>query len=205
MIEYRRILVIGAHPDDIELGCFGTLLKAKDLGAEIYVVIMASCEEDGWGWQRVDESRAAFRDLADRITFLNFSHDELVPSQKTVQSLSECLDLVGPDVILTHTRWDTHQDHRAVEQITMAACRRRAVSVLGFHAISSTPDFPVNLVVDISDVFPKKLKAIACHTLQAHQPYMQESWLEKWHYQKLATSVGYNLVELFHIYCAFTR
>ena len=195
--KLSRVLAIGAHPDDIELGSYGTLCRLAET-AEIHTLIMADCKEDGWGGRREDESWKALGGMRPRI--LDFKHDDLIPSQRTVRALGEVVREIRPDLVLTHTRWDTHQDHRAVEEITLAACRRRPITLLGYHAISSTADFQSNLVVDITENFDRKLQAVACHTTQANQAYMQPEWLRQWHYEKMATSVGLKLVELFHVH-----
>jgi LmbE family N-acetylglucosaminyl deacetylase len=201
----KRVLAIGAHPDDIELGCLGTLCLLRKLGAQIHAVTLSGCYEDGWGTRRAEEGIAALEGFVDSVEVLQFTHDQLTPNQRTVKTLSEIVRRTDPCLVLTHSRWDTHQDHRAVEQITLAACRRRPVTLMGYHAISSTPDFPVNVVVDITAVFDRKLEAVRAHTSQADQDYMQESWLRRWHHQKAATATGLGLVELFHLYSSFVR
>ena len=84
--------------------------------------------------------------------------------------------------------------------ITLAACRRRPVTILGYQTISTTPDFPANLWVNVSEVFDRKLAALRCFDSMKGQPYMQEEWQRAWHHDRTATAMGMGLVEAFHVY-----
>lgn len=199
LIFGKRILAVGAHPDDVELGCFGTLSRLRATGRDVNVLVMTSGGAD----LRIAETRAAFAAIGVNPVVTAFVDGQLAVDHVAVMAVEAELLRTRADTVLTMTRWDTHQDHRAVEAMVLAACRRQPITVIGYHVISSTQDFPVHLVVDINPVFEDKLAALRQHCSQADRTYFDAELLRRWHHQKAATAVGLDTVELFHIYQAF--
>jgi LmbE family N-acetylglucosaminyl deacetylase len=115
-----RVLAIGAHPDDIEIGCAGTLLRLIDAGAvsEVWWVVLSGRDE------RVDEARwSAETLLADvarrRIVLRDFADGFFPYDGRELKAFFEELKAeLSPDVVFTHQRHDLHQDHRASCELT---------------------------------------------------------------------------------------
>jgi LmbE family N-acetylglucosaminyl deacetylase len=109
----RRLLVIGCHADDAEIGCGGTLLQLIETvpGLEVTWVVLA-VEGD-----RVAEAAASAEAFVEGagstdIRILGF-RDGFLPYQGAeVKEVFEALKDVQPDLVLTHARGDLHQDHR---------------------------------------------------------------------------------------------
>jgi LmbE family N-acetylglucosaminyl deacetylase len=114
------VLAIGAHADDIEIGCGGTLLRlaAAYPAPEVYWVVLSATGE------RAAEARAsadAFLEGAGRRTVvLREFRDGFLPYQGgAVKEFFEGLKReIAPDLILTHDRGDLHQDHRLLGELT---------------------------------------------------------------------------------------
>lgn len=192
-----RILALGAHPDDIELGCLGLLIKAAENGASVRCLTLAACSSI-----RLQESTAALRYSFGRdsdIRYCHFTDGELVCNSATVAAVEMALG--DANIILTMTKWDTHQDHRAVEEIALSACRRRPVTILGYQGMSSTNNFQADIFVALEpSTLTSKLAAIKMHKSQRHRPYMQPSFLNNWHHDRSAMQMGLGIVEVFHTY-----
>ena len=121
-----RILLLGAHADDVEIGCGGTVLRllAEHPGAEVRYVVFAASPE------RADEARAAAAELTAgasstavdihgfRDSF--FPWDQPVRLKETIGALRKAFD---PDIVFTHRRDDLHQDHALIAQLTWNAFR----------------------------------------------------------------------------------
>jgi LmbE family N-acetylglucosaminyl deacetylase len=111
---HLRLLAIGAHADDIEIGCGGTLLRLAEAypDAEIVWVVLSGDDERG------EEARRSAADFTAgfgwaRVVLGGFRDGFLPYSGDTVKSFFENLKSeVSPDVIFTHQRADLHQDHR---------------------------------------------------------------------------------------------
>jgi LmbE family N-acetylglucosaminyl deacetylase len=115
-----RVLAIGAHADDIEIGCGGTILRLvgehRDLAVD-WVVLSG----DGDRGAEATESAAAFLDgAAERRIMVERFRDGFLPYDGgAVKEVFERLKSeVAPDVVFTHRLEDRHQDHRLVAELT---------------------------------------------------------------------------------------
>ncbi len=124
-----RLLVLGAHPDDIEIGCGGTILRLAQDGrlAEVTWVVLSGDAA------RAEEARASadafLADSAARPTIVVESfRDGFFPYQGVeVKEYFETLKSTGADLILTHRLEDRHQDHRLVAELTWNTFRDHLV------------------------------------------------------------------------------
>jgi LmbE family N-acetylglucosaminyl deacetylase len=124
-----RILCLGAHCDDIDIGCGGTLLKLLSGGDswDVTWAVLSSNE------QRAKELRASARRFLrgaalSRVLTYEFT-DAYFPAQyaeikKTFESLKS---LPQPDIVFTHGRFDLHQDHRIVGELTWNVFRNHLI------------------------------------------------------------------------------
>jgi LmbE family N-acetylglucosaminyl deacetylase len=118
--EPRRVLAIGAHPDDIEIGCTGTILKLveQDAVAEVRWVVLSGDGERAREARRsaeallegVPRSEVAVRDFPDGF----FPYE----GQRIKDFFEQLKDDFSPDVVFTHQRSDLHQDHRLSCELT---------------------------------------------------------------------------------------
>lgn len=115
-----RALAIGAHPDDIEIGCAGTLLKLIESSAvsEILWVVLSGEEA------RAEEARRSAEALLDgvpesEVRICDFPDGFFPYEGKKVKDFFEDLKREFlPDVVFTHQRDDLHQDHRVTCELT---------------------------------------------------------------------------------------
>jgi LmbE family N-acetylglucosaminyl deacetylase len=128
--QLRTILCLGAHADDIEIGCGGTLLTllAAHPSLRVHWVVLSADE------RRADEARqSALRFLGaaadeSRIQVAGF-RDTFFPYQGAeIKEYFRALPAqVEPDLIFTHRREDLHQDHRLVAELTWNTFRRHLI------------------------------------------------------------------------------
>ena len=125
----RRVLAIGCHADDIEIGCGGTLLSLTRALPELdvtWLVLSASGERE----REVRESAAAFLAEAGSSTLeVHSFRDGFLPYvgaevKEVFKELGERLD---PQLVFTHTRDDLHQDHRLASELTWNTFRNQLV------------------------------------------------------------------------------
>jgi LmbE family N-acetylglucosaminyl deacetylase len=119
------VLAIGAHPDDIELGCGGTLLRLIGDGRVrevVWVILTGSAE-------RAAEARTAASALLAGVerqeVVIKEFRDAFLPYEggHVKEFFEELSDRVAPDLILTHRRHDLHQDHRLCSELTWNSFR----------------------------------------------------------------------------------
>jgi LmbE family N-acetylglucosaminyl deacetylase len=169
----RRVLAIGAHPDDLELACGGTLAKFVDSGHEVQGLVMSDGKRGGDALERsLDAQRgAAFMGLTG-MTHLNFTDTDLFRhSQEMVDAIESAIARYNPDIILTHSNHDQHQDHQAVHMATLRAARQHH-SILCYESPSATRDFSPSVFIDIDDYVDAKVQAVKMHSDQLAKPYM---------------------------------
>lgn len=172
-VRRRRVLAVGAHPDDLELACGGTLAKLVDAGHEVRGLVLSSGEVGGNPGLRPLEARqgAAFLGLG-TLQVLEFPDTQLeMVSNDMVQAIEEEIRSFQPDLIFTHSSHDQHQDHYAVHKATLRAGRAHH-SILCFESPSVTREFDPSVFVDIDAYVDVKVEAVLSHRNQAGKPYM---------------------------------
>lgn len=118
--EQLSVLCLGAHSDDIEIGAGGTLLSLIAAGVQLSVhwcVLSAAGQRAS---EAEGSARAFLREAKDRRIELAGFEDSYFPEQRRAikQWLIGLRARTTPDVVLTHTLKDAHQDHREVNQLT---------------------------------------------------------------------------------------
>jgi LmbE family N-acetylglucosaminyl deacetylase len=169
----RRILVIGAHPDDLELGCGATVAKLVDSGHEVHAIVMTSGERGGDRGARPAEADDGGQFLGTASLLApGFTDTKLGENQlEMVAAIEGAIDRLDPDTILTHSANDQHQDHLAVHLATLRAARSRS-TILCFESPSATPAFQPSFFVDIDGYLDVKTTAVGLHRDQRGKPYM---------------------------------
>lgn len=125
----REVLCLGAHADDIEIGCGGTLLKLMNMhpGLRVHWVVFSADDT------RAQEARAsAQRFLQDAGVHTFTQHrfrDSYFPyeGEKIKDAFHTLANEISPDLVFTHRRDDAHQDHRVLAELTWCAFRNHAV------------------------------------------------------------------------------
>ena len=159
----HSVLFVGAHPDDIEIGC-GALLASVSSTAEVLCVTLSENREKPEHKHLVDEHYrsmavlgvAAERAIVESFETRNFPRDR----QAILEYLYELNRTHRPDIVFVHSQADIHQDHAVV---TMEALRAfRGTTVLGFDVLRSSYGFFPDFLVEVSkgDV-EKKILALS--------------------------------------------
>lgn len=123
----RKVLCLGAHSDDIEIGCGGTILRLAERGElEVYWVVFSS------GPVRAEEARRSaarfLEGVPHTVRVLEF-RDTFFPAQWALvkETFQRIASEFAPDLIFTHAREDRHQDHRVISDLTWNAWRDRLI------------------------------------------------------------------------------
>ena len=165
-----KILVVGAHLDDIELACGGTIAKAIRNGHEVKTLIMSRSgyTDKNGNVQRSDdiavkEGIEALKTLGvEDIEILDFPTKDIPFRSDVVTSIDVVMSAYDPDVIFTHHPFDTHQAHEGVAKATIAAARRKN-TVFFFEPIQpsgrSYVAFKPDMYVGIDETVDVKIAA----------------------------------------------
>lgn len=175
------ILAIAAHPDDIELICGGTLIRAQMLGRTTGILDLAAGELASRGTPELRATEAA---KAAKVMGVSARENLGLPdggiqnTPETRARVAVVIRRLQPQVVITHSLHGRHPDHPVVAQLVRDACfvaglkkvepsvpahrPRKVLHALSFREDHQKPTF----VVDITDAFEKKLEAIGCYKSQ---------------------------------------
>jgi LmbE family N-acetylglucosaminyl deacetylase len=171
------VVCVGAHPDDPESGCGGTLARYALAGHKVTVVYLTRGEAGIPGKShaeaaeiRTEEAKKACAILGATPVFAGQIDGATEVNTQRAQAFAALLLRERPDVVLTHWPIDTHPDHQAASFLTMRAHRAAGghFSLFFFEVDlgSQTMGFMPTTYVDISLVRPKKQAALFAHRSQ---------------------------------------
>jgi len=170
-----KILAIGAHFDDVELNCAGTLLRAKNAGAEIHLVVCTRGERGGKYKERKAEQEKVNKAMGYKtVEYFSLRDTSLMHGQILIDSIDYMVRKIKPTHVVTHYEEDFHQDHAAVSKSVKSVNRYNLFSTITFPSQDSKQPFPANLYVDISDFFFEKMSVLKNYKSQLHRPWFSE-------------------------------
>lgn len=168
-----NVLAIGAHPDDIEYGCGGTLALYAQKGHDVSLFVASDGARGGAGDVRAGEQRDAALALGAREVLWGGYPDTEVPiSRELIGALETVIRRVHPTMIFVNFPDDTHQDHRNLAQATVSATRY--VPNFLFYEVPSTQNFSPNCYTSVDKVLDLKLAALEAHRSQVTKTNIED-------------------------------
>lgn len=125
-----KVLAIGAHPDDVEIGCGGALLAHRKAGDDLTVLVMSDGNDGRGSNCRVGEQEDAASLLGAELLWGGFQDGSVPEGKESIDVIEMALARSGADIVYTHSLADTHQDHRATAAAAVGASRKVARSPL---------------------------------------------------------------------------
>lgn len=183
-----RVMAVGAHPDDVEMYCSGTLLACRARGDDLFVCCMTNgdkgayemtCEELAAIRRREAGNAAAI--IGAELMFLNLPDGELFVDEACRAPLIDAVRQARPDIIITHNPEDYHPDHCNTSALVFSASflagapnvkgqrdlpgHDRVPSVFYMDTPTGTGFQPTEYV-DITPHWETKVRVIECHASQ---------------------------------------
>ena len=173
------VLVFGAHPDDVELGCGGTVIKLVEQGKKVAIIDLTRGE---LGTRGTVESRKKECENATKILGvavrenMNFEDGFFKDDEKHKLALIKKIRKYCPEIVIANATTDRHPDHGRASQIVLDACFLSGLQKVNtkqevwrpkaiYHYIQFNhlqPDF----VIDISGQMEKKIEAVKAYKTQ---------------------------------------
>jgi LmbE family N-acetylglucosaminyl deacetylase len=161
----RTVLAVGAHPDDVEIGVAGTLIRHIAAGDRVIHLLMTDGEVGGRKEERVSEAEESANTIGMTLVRGALRDAFLSDARETVAIIEKVVCQFSPSVVYVHSPRDGHQDHRATFHATMSACRG-VPQLCGYQSPSSTVEFRPNRFIDIGDYLDAKIAAINIYRSQ---------------------------------------
>ena len=184
----KRVLSIGAHPDDIEIGCCGTEILLKQKGYEIIHVIITSGEEGS-----ISKSKQELKSIREKeaknaanvigvnqVIFLGFPDGLTALTKEMKIQLIHLIRTLQPEIVFTHAKSDLFPDHQIVHQLSLSAMTAAKgpwyPDAKGVpYAVSQIYGYEVwnpithhQAAVGIESTIAKKIEALNCYISQIH-------------------------------------
>ena len=202
-----RVLVAGAHPDDPESGCGGTIARYTDLGHAVTVLYLTRGEAGipGRSHQqaadiRTAEAEKACATLKAKPLFAGQIDGRTEVSPARYAAFRRLVGAERPDVLFTHWPIDTHPDHRACSLLAydawLAAGKKFALYYFEVNLRGQTQCFRPTHYVDITAAEPRKRAACLAHESQHADTGFYPRYHEKMH-QFRGLEGGFRLAEAF--------
>jgi len=165
----KRVLVFGAHPDDIEWGMGGTILKMRNEGYEVFIVDMTRGEaaKTGTPEERYIEAQRAAKRLGACRTVLDMGDKRMQPDQATAATVLGIIRKINPDLIYAPYWEDKHPDHAAVGKVLKPYAT-------AFYVLRASVQ--PSHVVDITDVIKEKKSILWEHASQVRTYWETMFW-----------------------------
>lgn len=172
-----KLLCLGAHSDDIEIGCGGTILRLMKEGhiAEVQWIVFSAN-----GPREVEAKKSAnlfLRDVKNKSILINNYKDGFFPyiGHEIKEYFEKYLKSYSPDLIFTHCRNDLHQDHRLISELTWNTFRNHLIleyEIVKYDGDFGTKNFYVHLDSEISN---KKIEHIRnCFKTQENRKWFTD-------------------------------
>ncbi|MEU4542564.1 PIG-L deacetylase family protein [Nonomuraea dietziae] len=219
-MEIARVLVVTAHPDDVDFGAAGTIAQFVDKGVEVTYLLVTSGdaggnerEVDGEGMaelRRAEQAAAAKAVGVTDVRFLSGYRDGRVePTIELRRDIARVIRQVRPELVITSTPernyqfiGPSHPDHRAVGGATLDAVYPDARNPYAYAELANLEAWTVgevwliggtspNHFVDITDTIDRKITALTAHASQVgHREGFEEFVRERWSGIALKAGLG---------------
>ncbi|MEW2115279.1 PIG-L deacetylase family protein [Streptomyces sp. NPDC005474] len=193
---WERVLAVGAHPDDIEFGCGGALLRHAAAGASVTLLVMSDGARGGDPVVRAGEQARVGQLLGAKVVLLGLPDTHLGQPHELISLIETEISASAPDLVYTHLPEDMHQDHVQTHQAVRVAARNVA-NVLLFESPHS-PMLNTGIGVNISSVIQQKTELLAAHASQVSERRVLTARSVRSRADRHGTALGCDYAEMFY-------
>ena len=202
-----RVLAVGAHFDDVELGCGGALIQHVRAKDKVTALVVTDSEYVNYDGRILRKKKTAFLEgqraakiIGADLICGNMKTKEVTYNSKLIEFLNKFIDDLKIDLIYTHWDHDVHQDHSAIGKATLNAGRHIPRILMYRSNWYQTSDlFRGTYYVDISDVMDVKIKAVKAHATEYRK--VGKGWIEffKNENRNNGQEIGVRYAEVFEV------
>ncbi len=182
-LPFKTVLALSPHTDDFEFGCGGTIARLLDEGAEVHTAIFSICRESvpkGFPedvlLHEMHESADVFGiPKAQRHVFDYPVRRFTEYRQAILEDMVQLKRDLDPDLVLTPSTFDVHQDHEVISKESIRAFRYR--SMFGYELPWNNLSFTSQALISLKeDYIQKKSESLACYKSQGFRHYSQPEY-----------------------------
>jgi LmbE family N-acetylglucosaminyl deacetylase len=208
--DIERVLVVGAHPDDIDFGAAGTVAKLTDHGVHVAYCLVTDGDAGGFdpdvpryeipGIRRAEQTAAAAHVGVEELHFLGYPDGRVEVTLELRRDLSRIIRITRPDVVICQSPernydriYASHPDHLATGEATLCAVYPDSRNPFAYPELMAEGHEPwtVNEVwlaahpehnhyIDVTDQLDRKLAALHAHESQHVDPEQMDAMVRDW-------------------------
>ena len=174
---FRRILCLGAHSDDIEIGCGGTILKLLEQFQDIEIHWVVFSATDQRKEEALESANSFLKEVNNKTIIIQDFRERFFPyiGLEIKEFFDQLSKEIFPDLILTHYRDDLHQDHRLISELTWNAFRNHMIleyEIPKYDGDLGNPNFFVHLD---ESIYQQKISYLLKH----FQTQFKKQWFDE--------------------------
>ncbi len=189
-LPFHKALILAPHIDDAEFGCGGMIHRLVSAGCEVHYLAFSDCRAsipDGYDADILRQELAKAKEVLgiSSATVLDFEVRRFTDyRQEILQAMVDFGRSKMPDLVLTPSREDIHQDHQVVCMECIRAFKH--TTIMGYELPWNCLKLSSEVLVTLTEEnLKKKIEAIQCYLSQSHRPYYNEEYI-----RSLAHTVG---------------
>jgi len=182
---FNRALCLSTHPDDVELGMLGSILKFPGTTFDVVCLTMGTETDPTTGAKRREEMQALWDWAGAGHASISFSGVDLLRLRREDEWLTyleqEFLGKYDYDCIFLPPYEDSHFEHRYVSGFGCALTRAKPISLIHYRTVSTLDKWEPNLFVDIEKTHRKKVELLKAFESQQDSPYFADAVVNSFH------------------------
>ena len=220
-LNYDKVLCLSVHPDDVEYGMLGTIMKYKDTRFDILVLSEGGDFDKSTGKNRHKECQSVWGKI-DNLSgsFLDYKHIKDTLEDELISKIENKCDIDSYDCIFVPPEEDAHFEHKKISSLSYPLTRRVKCGLIQFKTPSTLDSWIPNFFVDLNNIENRnkedghssktdllfkaciwyiKLNKLKLFTSQQDKSYFSKLSIESFHSNYQCSMRGLNWIESFKI------
>ncbi len=199
-LGYDKVLCLSPHPDDVEYGMLGTIMKYSRTRFDVITASVGGNFDTSSGVSRFTECLEVCNGIDNMYSgFLDVDHVKNTTEDEYIKMIEEKYNMKDCQAIFIPPEEDTHQDHKKVSVIGKALTRKSKCSIIDYKTPHTLDHWTPNLFVDVEIQYRDKIKRLKKFESQQHQIYFKKNSLDYFHSNYQCSMKGVNRTEMFRI------
>lgn len=197
LLNFNKVLALSPHPDDVEYGMSGTIIKYTDTHFDLICMTPGGHCDETTSSNRHNEMINFWKGIPNvSIHFINF--DAIDKGEDFIINYLEKNILTNHELILTPSNHDNHFFHKKINNIGPALCRIKPMSLVEYFTPSTSLEWVPNIVVNLEeDIYTIKKERLQQFKSQLNKTYFSDFCLDSFHSSLDCTKKGLHWVEKF--------
>ena len=200
-LNFENVLCLSPHPDDVEYGMLGSVLKHQNTNFTIITLSIGGKFDKSSGDIRHKECEKVWKDVNNvEIKFSNIKHIEEISENEIIFNIEKKYNLSKYESIFVPPLIDSHQDHRKLNSVATSLVRQNKCGIVEYATPSTLTEWIPNYFVDLNhNIWNTKLDKLKLFESQKGKSYFDERSLNIFHSNYECSKRGMNIVENFRI------